>query len=268
MSYLKSYDAPFDFIAADYDQIFTRSCTGKAQRAAVWRETDRLFQAGQSVLEMNCGTGVDAVHFARCGVSVFGFDQSSRMISLARNLVVQAGCERQVDLHQMEIEDMVQWDTGLQFDGAFSNFGGLNCVANLSQVARDLARLLKPGSPVILCLLNRSCLWEWAYYLGQFKFRKAFRRFRKGGITVQFGDQTTFRVHYPEVRELIRCMNPHFQYVWHKAVGLAIPPTYLENWVEEHPRILRITESLDNTMSPRLVFRNLGDHYLAHFIRR
>jgi SAM-dependent methyltransferase len=217
---------------------------------------------------MNCGTGVDAIHFARCGVSVFGFDQSSRMISLARNLVVQAGFERQVHLHQMAIEDMAHWDTGLQFDGAFSNFGGLNCVANLTQVARDLARLVKRGGPVVLCLMNRSCLWEWSFYLSQLDFKKALRRFRKGGVTAQIKNGTTFPVHYPGVRELIRCMDPDFHYVWHKAVGLTVPPTYLENWVEQHPQILSIFQSLDNTMSRSPVFRNLGDHFLVHFIRR
>ena len=92
----------------------------------------------------------------------------------------------------MAIEDMVEWDIGLQFDGAFSNFGGLNCVANLSQVAQDLARLVKPGGPVVLCLMSRSCLWEWVYYLGRLDFTKAFRRFRKGGVAAQFKNQTTF----------------------------------------------------------------------------
>jgi ubiquinone/menaquinone biosynthesis C-methylase UbiE len=263
-----SFDSPFDSIAANYDRIFTGSCTGKAQRAAVWRETDQLFQTGQNILEMNCGTGVDAIHFARCGVSVLGFDQSSRMISVARNLVAQAGCEREVHLHQMAIEDMIEWDHRLQFDGAFSNFGGLNCVSNLSQVARDLARLVKPGGPVVLCWMSRSCLWEWVYYLGRFNFKKAFRRFRQGGSTAQFKHRSAFRVHYPGVRELIRCMDPHFHYVWHKAVGLTVPPTYLENWVEQHPRVLRISQSLDNSMSRWPVFRNLGDHCLAHFVRR
>jgi len=268
MTYSKSCDSPFDFIAADYDRIFTGSCTGKAQRASVWQETDQLFLAGQNILEMNCGTGVDAIHLARRGVSIWGFDQSSRMISVARNLVAQAGCEQNVHLHQMAIEDMVEWDTAIQFDGAFSNFGGLNCVANLSQVAQDLARHVKPGGPVVLCLMSRSCLWEWVYYLGRFDFTKAFRRFRNGGVAAQFKNQNILRVHYPGVRELIRCMDPHFHYVWHKAVGLAVPPSYLENWVEKHPRVLRLSQTLDNSMSRCPVFRNMGDHYLAHFIRR
>ena len=268
MPYSKTFDSPFDLIAADYDRMFTSSYTGKAQRAAVWQEIDRIFQPGQRVLEMNCGTGVDALHFAKRGLSVFAFDQSGRMTDLARSRVIQAGCGQQVHVHQMAIEDMAQWDMGLQFDAAFSNFGGLNCVSNLSQVARDLARFVKPGSPVVLCLMNRFCPWEWAFYLGQLNFKKAFRRFPKSGITAQFKNQTTFRLHYPGVRELIQCMDPHFQYVWHKAVGLTVPPTYLENWVEQHPRILRIAQSLDNSISRWPVFRNLGDHCLAHFIRR
>ena len=177
MPYSKTFDSPFDLIAADYDRMFTSSYTGKAQRAAVWQEIDRIFQPGQRVLEMNCGTGVDALHFAKRGLSVFAFDRSGRMTDLARSRVIQAGCEQQVHVHQMAIEDMAQWDMGLQFDGAFSNFGGLNCVANLSQVARDLARFVKPGSPVVLCLMNRFCLVGMGLLSRPIKFQKGLSAF-------------------------------------------------------------------------------------------
>ena len=62
--------APFDAIAEAYDDVFSNSAIGRAQRRAVWSEMDREFHAGQSVLEINCGTGIDALHLAQRGVSV------------------------------------------------------------------------------------------------------------------------------------------------------------------------------------------------------
>ena len=58
----------WDGTADTYDQVFPETLVGKAQRNAVWRELDRAFQSGQRVLELNCGTGIDAVHLASRGV--------------------------------------------------------------------------------------------------------------------------------------------------------------------------------------------------------
>jgi len=268
MSSGQTYHSPFDSIAADYDRIFTGSCTGKAQRDAVWQETDKVFQTGLTIFEMNCGTGVDAVHFASRGLTVFAIDQSAKMIDVARNRLNHTGFGQRVQLKQMAIEEMSQYTAHLEFDGAFSNFGGLNCVAGLSRVTENLGRLLRPGSSVLLCFMSRYCLWEWAYYLGRFQFRKAFRRLRDGGTTADLENQETLHVYYPGIIELVRVMQPHFRYVWHKAVGLAVPPSYLESWVMKHPVYLRIARTIDTRVSRWPVLRSLGDHCLVHFMRR
>ena len=60
--------APFDGLAADYDRTFTASTIGQLMRAAVWRRIDAVFQPGDRVLELNCGTGEDAVRLGARGV--------------------------------------------------------------------------------------------------------------------------------------------------------------------------------------------------------
>ena len=75
--------APFDTLAESYDGVFTNSLIGRAQRNSVWQELDHTFHPGQRVLEINCGTGVDAVHLAGWGVEVLGCDAAPRMIDLA-----------------------------------------------------------------------------------------------------------------------------------------------------------------------------------------
>ena len=53
--------SPFDAMAAAYARSFTESAIGRYMRAAVWRWLDAAFQPGDRVLELNCGTGEDAV---------------------------------------------------------------------------------------------------------------------------------------------------------------------------------------------------------------
>jgi ubiquinone/menaquinone biosynthesis C-methylase UbiE len=60
--------AAFDRIAARYDEFWTCSPVGRLQREAVWRRLDKLFNDGDALLDLGCGTGEDAVHFMRNGI--------------------------------------------------------------------------------------------------------------------------------------------------------------------------------------------------------
>ena len=48
----------------------------------------------------------------------------------------------------------------VHFDAVFSNFSGLNCVDDLSEVAAQLAHRTSAGAPVLVCFSARFCLWE------------------------------------------------------------------------------------------------------------
>ena len=62
--------AAFDAIARRYDQVWTESPAGRAQRDLVWREWDPVFSPNDRILDIGCGTGVDAAHYASRGVIV------------------------------------------------------------------------------------------------------------------------------------------------------------------------------------------------------
>jgi SAM-dependent methyltransferase len=155
--------APFDAIAERYDETFTSSKIGQAQRASVWKELEKAFHAGDRILELGCGTGVDACFLAQRGTTVFACDSSPQMIAAAqrnaRDLITSTGAGA-VDLQLLRAEEILSLRNRGPFDGAFSNFGALNCIENLRSLAVDLAALLKPGSSLLLCLMLRlgSCL--------------------------------------------------------------------------------------------------------------
>jgi len=76
-------EAPFDVVSRTYDSTFSASEIGRAQRRSVWEAMDRTFQKGQRILEINCGTGIDALHLAGRGVEVVACDSASGMIAVA-----------------------------------------------------------------------------------------------------------------------------------------------------------------------------------------
>jgi 2-polyprenyl-3-methyl-5-hydroxy-6-metoxy-1,4-benzoquinol methylase len=67
------------------------------------------------------------------------------MIELAQRRANSTQTNEQIDFRVLATENIESLDKEGLFDGAFSNFSGLNCVDDLAAVAQKLARLLRPG---------------------------------------------------------------------------------------------------------------------------
>jgi ubiquinone/menaquinone biosynthesis C-methylase UbiE len=185
--------ALFDRLAPRYDELWTDAAIGRAQRNAVWRVVDPLFQPGDRILDIGCGTGADAAHYAARGVRVYATDASAPMIAVAS---ARTGFTTQV----LPAENLSQL-RGDRFDGAISNFGALNCVEDLAGIAHTLGALIRPGGRLAICTIGRFCAWELLYYGVRLNFRKAFRRLsRKARVPVPVG-QASRPVHPDALRE-------------------------------------------------------------------
>lgn len=261
------FPAPFDAVAAGYDEAFTSSKIGQAQRAAVWRELAKAFRSGQHVLEIGCGTGVDACFLAERGVRVLACDPSSRMIDVATRRIQQSGLQELVQPHVLGAENLLSLRPGARFDGAFSNFGALNCVEDLRKLVIDLAGLLKPGATALLCWMGPCCTWEIVWYLAHRNRSKAFRRFKSGGVTAKIAANTSVHVHYPSFKSIQRSFAPKFRVRSVQGVGVAVPPSYCEPWACRHPRLLELFSKFDSRLGRCPGIRSLGDHLLVRLQR-
>jgi ubiquinone/menaquinone biosynthesis C-methylase UbiE len=252
----------FDRIAQEYDSIFTCSAIGRLQRQVVWNRMREVFPAAGHILELNCGTGVDALFMTNAGMNVAGCDASPRMIDLARQRIAGADTHVKSEFLVLSTEDLHMLPRTRLFDGLLSNFAGLNCVKDLNAFAREAASRLKPGAPLLLCFLTRFCLWESAYYLLQGSPRKALRRCR--GISSARVGNISFDVYYRSLSELRRVFASEFRLVTMEGVGITVPPSYLESWIATHPRLLRKMDAIDNTLRGWPGLRVVGDHMLLH----
>ena len=229
----------FDNLAWRYDDLFSRPSIG-FQRAAVWEMLADTFLPGDEIVALNCRNKKEALFLALLDVSLVTCDAAEEIVDAAR-------------------------DRRTLFDGALSNFSGLNGVADLNQTARDLASLVRIGGPIVICLSSRFCLSETLWFLLHGKFRKAFRR-STGIATVNTGD-CAVKMHYPTLREVRRLFSPSFLMLSCTGIGVAVPPSYLEPILRKYPRVLGILRLIDKRVSHLPLFRTIGDHMLLRFER-
>lgn len=228
----------FDAIAGRYDALFSDHPIGRTLRAEVWRRLDTRFPPGSRVLDIGCGTGVDAAHLAARGVEVVGFDPSAAMIERAQSRADAAGLGHMIRLIHAPAGAIDNLDVGM-FDGVIANFGVLNCLSppELPPIFESLGSHCRPGAVWVGVTMGRFCAWESAWYGVRGDFRRALRRMRPGGAAADLG-AGTFRVHYHAHGEIARAARPWFVPVERCAIGAIVPPTLAGGWLERRPRSL------------------------------
>jgi ubiquinone/menaquinone biosynthesis C-methylase UbiE len=194
---------PFDQIAPAYGALWTDTPRGRSQRTAVWKHIDGLFHPGDALLDLGCGTGDDAVHLREHGAGVLGIDSSEMMVRIAHS--------RGVNARQLAIENLELLEG--RFDGALSNFGALNCVADLGSAVQQMARLLAPSAPLAICVMGRLCWAETLHALIALDWSLASRRWsgraRWRGMTI----------YYRSARHMVKLFRPYFQLEQRASIG-------------------------------------------------
>src|SRR3981189_1278706 len=71
----------FDSVAADYDGPRGNNDLIQDMRSEMWRWLDATFSRGSRLIDLGCGTGLDAVRMAKLGHFVTATDWSPKMVS-------------------------------------------------------------------------------------------------------------------------------------------------------------------------------------------
>lgn len=255
--------AVFDDVAAGYDAEFTHTALGRILRRRVWAVLSRYIRPGQHWLELACGTGEDAVWLAGQGVRVTATDGSPRMLEVAQAKAQAAGLADRIAFARLDLTVGLALPGESIFDGVLSDFGGVNVLSDWRPLARDLARLVRPGGVVVLVPMGPWCPWEVVWYAAHGDGRTAMRRWR-GRAVARVGERL-LPVAYPSPRRLRRDFAPWFRPQETLSLGFWLPPTALAPWCERHRRWLRVLAWLD-AHTARLT-RGWGDHYIQMFQR-
>src|SRR6476660_5487797 len=85
----------FDSVAADYDGPKGNNALIQRMRETTWRMLTKACPPGARLLDLGCGTGIDAIELARRGYSVVATDWSPQMIERTRQRAAGAALSDQ-----------------------------------------------------------------------------------------------------------------------------------------------------------------------------
>jgi len=226
-------EAAFDIVAPSYDACFSNAWVGKEQRAITQQLLLPFLVSAKplSILEVNCGTGIDAAWMASFGHAVVATDVSEAMISEATKNFHATPVEFKVcpfgELHNNFAEG--------SFDLIFSNFAGLNCLnrQELKNFLENASKLLRGGGMLAAVMFGKFCLWETLYFMLKAKPSKAIRRWQSGPVQATLDESHRVPVYYHRSPDMEQSKN--LKLVLKRPVGLFIPPSYLDGYFYSRP---------------------------------
>lgn len=259
--------AAFDSVSLDYDGPRGNNDLVQDMRAEMWRWLDRTIGPASDLLDLGCGTGLDAVRLARLGHRVTATDYSPGMIERTRERAEREGVGDRVRVVTLGAHELARLEGCELFDAAYSNLGALNCVPDLQAVARECARLLRRGGALVFTVIGRICPWELGHYLMRRKWARARVRFARGEVPVGMNQRVVWTRYYGP-RELYRSFEQEFRLVHFRGLCTFAPPPYLTSVRLRHARLYERLWQLDRRTAGWPVVRTMGDHFLIIMAKR
>jgi ubiquinone/menaquinone biosynthesis C-methylase UbiE len=252
--------ADFDNAAQNYDVTFTNSVIGTLQRDLVYHQFSKVINNHnpKTILEINCGTGEDAIWLAKQNIEVVATDISSTMIAIAKN---KSNLEN-LTFIQKDTNQIVADFSTKNFDLIFSNFGGLNCLSlsELTAFLKNVAQILSAKGHLVLIIMPKNTLWEQFYFLLKFDFKNAFRRKKEFAIANVDGKKVT--TYYYNSKDIVNLANANFEIKQLNPIGFFVPPSYLEPFFKKKPKLISFLNSLEQKIRNQAWLSKYADHYV------
>jgi SAM-dependent methyltransferase len=250
----------FDSSAANYDEEFTNTPIGKLQRKRVYKYLLPLINSNVNLLEVNCGTGHDAIYLATKVHSVYATDISSQMIEVAQKKIngsdvttITFKCADISTLHE---------NLPRNFDLLLSNFGGLNCLSEneLGEFSKNMAQHITTTGQLALVIMGKKCWIENLWYMLRKDPRRNRRNTSKGLLTTI--NEATFYTYYYSPKEIENIFGNQFAVKKIRPIGLFIPPSYLNPLFKNKKLLLHLLSFFENCFGEFSFLSNFADHYI------
>jgi ubiquinone/menaquinone biosynthesis C-methylase UbiE len=259
--------AAFDSQSLVFDELYSANTIIQYKRDRVRDYLIKYLKPGSDILELNSGTGEDAIYLAQKGHNVHATDISAGMQKMLIQKLNRQETDGRVSNEICSFTALNTLKNKGPYDVIFSNFAGLNCTGNLDDVLSGFDELLKPEGIIVLVMLPGFCLWE-SLLLLKGKFRTATRRFfsskgRKANIE---GISITCWYYSPGF--VIRNLKDKFNLTGIEGLCTLVPPSYMEGFAEKHPGLYSFLCKKENRFKSKWPWKYIGDYYIISFRKK
>jgi ubiquinone/menaquinone biosynthesis C-methylase UbiE len=259
--------AAFSKQSAVFDEIYSGNTVVQYKRERVRDAVMRYVSQGSNILELNCGTGEDAIFFAQNGYTVHATDISQGMLDKLAGKVHQQQFDDKISIEQCSYTNLQSLRESKQYDAIFSNLGGLNCTNELDKVLSSFKAILKPGGIACLVILPKFCLLE-TLLVFKGKFKTATRRFFSGKGRTAHIEGEYFTCWYYNPSYVKRILKDDFSVETIEGLCTLVPPSYIEHFAEKYPRLFGFLKSAEQRLKSSWPWRSIGDYYIVVLRRK
>ena len=249
----------FSRTAEKYDSFANDHPNQTRMRNKVYSHVQRFVPAGSRILELNAGTGTDAVELARRGYSVHATDIAPGMLERLHDKVQSLNLTKQITVQQCSFTELGQVE-GAPFDAVFSDLGGLNCIPDLTPVIAQLPKVLRPKGLLTWVLMPPVCLWEMAEIFRGHP-RLAFRRFTRHGTRAHL-EGLSFTVYYFTPEKVLQWFGDEYDCLAIEGLSVITPTAESKNFAKRFTHLYRTLSWLDDRLASRRPWRGWGDFFI------
>jgi ubiquinone/menaquinone biosynthesis C-methylase UbiE len=247
-----------------FDQLYAGDSIIEYKRQRVREHILKNAQPGCHMLELNCGTGEDALYFAQHGFNIHATDISTGMLDVFKKKLDNLNQTGNITIEECSFTDLDHLSTKKQFDYIYSNFGGLNCTGELDKVLQSLNERVKKDGVITLVIVSKFCLWE-LLLMFKGKFKTAFRRFFSGNGRKAHVEGVYFKCWYYSPSFVKKNLAAHFELIGTEALCAIVPPSYFENFALKHPKLYNIFKKQENRLKNKWPWKYMGDYFIVSY---
>lgn len=253
--------------ATKFDELYSSNEIVDYKRGRVRAHLKNFLQPNDYVLELNSGTGEDAIWLAKQNCAVHATDISSGMIQVFQQKVKKEELEKWISMEECSFTSLGNLQEKGPFDMIFSNFAGLNCTKDLDKVLESFSSLLKPQGIITLVLLPKFCLWEFLLVF-KGKFKTATRRFFSRNGRKAHVEGCFFKCWYYNPSYIMKFLKSDFDLLSVEGLCSIVPPSYIENFPEKYPRTYQFLKEKEMVYKKRWPWKYIGDYYIISMKRK